>query len=84
MEGTKHDSPYKMSVAAEKGKVPFFFLLFVALVGFMILTGLELFVKSTVSALLNVTKSFLFNFENFTILNSTAVHDFEKKYANNI
>ena len=76
MESTKYHSPSKKPVAAEERKVAFVLLLFVALVGFMILTGFELFVKLTRSALLNATESFLFNFENFTTLNSTAVHDF--------
>ena len=79
MESAKYHSPSKMMVATGERKVAFVLLLFVALAGFMILTGLELFVKLTGSALLNVTKSFLFNFQNFTTLNSTAVHDFKKK-----
>ena len=78
MEGVQYHSPYKMSVTAEKGKVSFFFLLFVAL-GFTILTGVELFAKLTGSALFNATKSLSFNFENFTTLNSTAVHHFKRK-----
>ena len=75
MESAKYHPSSRMMVATEERKVAFVLLLFVALAGFMILTGLELFVKLTGSALLNATKSFLFNFENFTTLNSTAVHD---------
>ena len=73
MQAAKHHFPFS------KGKVSFLFLLFVALAGFMILTGIELFVKLTGSAFLNATKSFLFNFDNFTTLNSTAVHHFKRK-----
>ena len=76
MEDAKYHFPYKMTVATEKGKVSFFILLFVASAGFMTLMGLELFVKLMGAALFNATKSFLVNFENFTTLNSTAVHDF--------
>ena len=85
MESAKYHSPSKMTVTGEERKVAFFLLLFIALAGFTILTGVEMFVNLTGSALLNVTKFLLLkNFENFTILNSTAVHDFEKKYVNNI
>ena len=73
MEGAQYHFPI------EKGKVSFFLLLFVALAGFTILTGVEMFAKLTGSALLNATKSFLFNFENVTTLNSTAVYDLKRK-----
>ena len=73
MQAAKYHSPFS------KGKVSFLFLLFVALAGFMILTGIELFVKLTGSAFLNATNSILFNFNNFTALNSTAVHHFKRK-----
>ena len=78
----KYHSPCKMT----EGKVAFCYVLFVALAGIMVWMGLELFMKRTLSALLNVTKFVLLkNFvENFTILNSTAVQDFENKYENNI
>ena len=73
MEGAQYHFPI------EKGKVSFFLLLFVALAGFTILTGIEMFAKLTGSALLNATKSFLFNFKNVTDTNSTAVYDIKRK-----
>ena len=76
MESPKYHPPSKMMVAAEERKVAFVLLLFVALAGFMILTGFELIVKSMGSALFNVTKAVLLNLENITTFNSTAVHHF--------
>ena len=83
MESAKYHSPYKMSVVVEKGKVPFFCLLYVALAGFMIWMWLDVFMKfevfmKMVSDLFIDIKCLLLNFANVTCLNSTDVYNFEK------
>ena len=72
MESTEYHSP-------SKGKVTFFYILFVALAGFMIYMWFDVFAKSAISTLLNVTKLLLLNLEKIIILSSTDVHDLEKK-----
>ena len=76
MESAKYHPLFKMT----EGKVALSYLLFVASAGIMLWMGVEFFMKLMLSALLDVTKFPLLKnlAENLTILNSTAVHDFEK------